>query len=179
MLLASNNPQMTGNIVSASSEQTTKESLGKAIGRLASGVFIVTLQQDAEKHGVMATWVNQAAFEPPTITAAFNKERHFLNFLDKDVKFTVNVLSNKNMDIFKAFARPGKENDDRFDGLELLPNTNAGPVFAKVVAYLDCQVRQIIDAGDHMLTLATVIGGDVIHPDLEPMTHVRKNGFQY
>lgn len=176
MLLASSNTQMTGNIVS---DPSIKENLGQAIGRLASGVFIVTLQQSADKHGVMATWVNQAAFEPPSITAAFNKERHFLQFLDKDVVFTVNVLSNKNMDIFKAFARPGKENDDRFDGLELLPGTSAGPVFANVVAYLNCQVRQLVDAGDHMLSLATVIGGDVIHPDLEPMTHVRKNGFQY
>jgi flavin reductase (DIM6/NTAB) family NADH-FMN oxidoreductase RutF len=45
-------------------------------------------------------------------------------------------------------------------------------------AYLDCRVRTMLDAGDHMLILAEVLAGAVGQPG-EPMTYTRRSGFTY
>lgn len=155
-----------------------REDIGRALGRIANGVFVVTTEKDGERHGMLASWVSQAAFEPPAVTVAFNKSRPMLEGL-RGQAIAINVLSAKNNDIFKAFARPNKAvHDDRFEGLELAPN-DGPPVFANAVAILNCTVTELMDAGDHVIALAQVRSARMINADAEPMVHLRKNGFQY
>src|ERR1051326_1591784 len=98
-------------------QQTDRESIGKAIGRIESGVFVVTMEKDGLRQGLMASWVCQAAFEPPIISVAVKKDRPILELLEPGSRFTVNFLSKQNMDIFKNFAKPYTEGLDRFEGL--------------------------------------------------------------
>ena len=154
-----------------------KEKIGPAIGRLASGVYIVTVDDAGKKDGMLATWVSQAGFEPPSLVVSINKQRDILKAMTIGARLTVNVLSNRNMDIFKAFAKPN--NPEKFDGLELKENTMAGPVFAQAVSYIDLQVTSISEAGDHVLVLGEVVDGELLNGQDEPMTHLRKDGFKY
>lgn len=158
--------------------EKSREGVGKAIGRIASGVFILTTVDKGERDGIMASWVNQAAFEPPMVSVAIKKERHVLEFIKTNSTFTLNVLSKKNMDVYKNFVKPYTEGMDRFEGLEVKADTQAGPVIASSVAYLDCKMRSMVEAGDHMIVLAEVISGELLNED-EPMVHLRSNGFQY
>ena len=158
---------------------TAKESLGKALGRISNGVYIVTLTHENEKEGMMATWVAQAAFNPPMLTLAVNRERHILRSLKQGTPFVLNALSKKNMDIFKAFAKPMQPGEDRFASLKLSENKAGGPVFADALSYLDCTIKEQLDAGDHIVVLAEILGGELLNEGDEPMIHTRKNGFQY
>jgi flavin reductase (DIM6/NTAB) family NADH-FMN oxidoreductase RutF len=87
-----------------SSAAPSKEKIGPAIGRLASGVYIVTVDVAGKKDGMLATWITQAGFEPPSLVVSVNKQRDILRAMNVGDRFTINVLSNRNMDIFKAFA---------------------------------------------------------------------------
>lgn len=156
------------------------EVLGQALGRIASGVYIVTIKENNEDQGLLATWICQGAFSPPTIVLAVNKERPILPLLQPGKTFTVNVISKKNMDIFKAFAKPAQSASERFSGLKLLDGRSpAAVVFSEAVAYLDCKVSTSMDAGDHTIIGAEVTGGALLNGEDEPMIHLRKNGFQY
>ena len=159
-------------------EQANKEALGQAIGRLSSGVYIMTLQANGENHGMLATWIIQAAFEPPMLTVAVQRKRDILPFMQTGTKICVNALSKKNMDIFKAFAKPFQEGLDRFDGLKVLDRETSAPVFAEALSYLDCTVKSQMDAEDHVVFLCEISGGEFLNNE-EPMLHTRKNGFQY
>jgi flavin reductase (DIM6/NTAB) family NADH-FMN oxidoreductase RutF len=163
-----------------SSVQEVKDNIGKALGRIPSGVYIVTLSADGQRQGMMATWVAQAAFNPPTVTLAVNKERPLLANIVPDARLTLNVLSGKNMDIFKKFAGPAAEGVDRFDGLALEETSQApGPVFSEAVSFLDCKVSKVVEAGDHVIVIAEVVGGRLLNDEPQPMVHMRKNGFGY
>lgn len=159
-------------------DSANKEILGKAIGKLSSGVYIVTLGQGKDAQGMLATWIIQVAFQPPMLSMAIQKERDILKLLVGGARFCVNTLSKKNMDVFKAFARPYKEGEDRFADLKLEENIASAPVFAEAIAYLECVVKDLIEAGDHVLVLSEITGGRQLNED-EPMLHTRKNGFQY
>ncbi len=165
-------------MTSIKTEMCTKESIAPALGKLSSGVYIATLEYQKEKHGMLATWIAQAAFEPPMLTISVQTQRDLLRFLSNGTAFSVNALGKKNMDIFKAFAKPLKEGEDRFADLELLKLPTSGPVFAQAISYLDCVVKGQIQAGDHVVILAEVLAGKLLNED-EPMLHTRKNGFQY
>ena len=164
-----------------SSAAPSKEKIGPAIGRLASGVYIVTVDVAGKKDGMLATWITQAGFEPPSLVVSVNKQRDILKAMNVGDRFTINVLSNRNMDIFKAFAKP--HNDEKFAGLALKDSpegsSNAGPVFAEAVSYLDLKVQSVTEVGDHVLVVGEVIDGELLNGQDEPMTHLRKDGFKY
>lgn len=156
-----------------------KEELGKALGRIASGVYVVTIDSESGPHGMLATFVAQVAFEPPILTIAIAAQRPILNDLEGQV-VTVNVLSKDNVDIFKAFARPSKTpQDDRFEGLNLIENPDGAIAFANVVSIVNCEIRQLVPAGDHVVAFAEATSGQIINGEAEPMIHLRRNGFQY
>ncbi len=159
--------------------QEKMDSLGKALGRIASGVYIVTLQHEGLRQGVLITWISQASFEPPTLTIAFNKERPILSSIEKGKVLAINILSSRNMDVFKSFARHAQPDEDRFTGLAVELSANGCPVFSGAVAYLECRVESMVDCGDHFVCLAEVLNGSLLDVDLEPMVHIRKSGFQY
>lgn len=163
-----------------SNNQTlSKEQLGRSLGRLASGVYVVTCNQQDEPEGMLTTWIAQAAFEPPFISIAIKEGRPILDCLKEGSNFAVNTLSKTNMEIFKQFAKPHLSSAERFAGLDLLPKDGFGPVFSNALSYLFCTVKTIIKTGDHNLVLALVVAGQVLQEGAEPMVHLRANGFQY
>jgi flavin reductase (DIM6/NTAB) family NADH-FMN oxidoreductase RutF len=156
-----------------------KEELGRALGRIASGVYVVTVDSETGPHGMLATFVAQVAFEPPVVTVAIAAQRPILNELEGKT-ITVNVLSKNNMDIFKAFARPSKDPvDDRFEGLKTIENPEGSVAFADVVSVFNCEVKQLVPTGDHVLALCEAVSGRGVNIESEPMIHLRKNGFTY
>ncbi|HTL28205.1 MAG TPA: flavin reductase, partial [Tepidisphaeraceae bacterium] len=52
-----------------------KHSIGKALGRVPSGVFILTARHSDQASAMMASWVQQASFHPPTVSIALAKDR--------------------------------------------------------------------------------------------------------
>jgi len=163
-----------------SNNQTlVKEQIGRSLGRLASGVYVITCQHENEPDGMLTTWIAQAAFEPPFITIAIKDGRPILDCVKEGTNLAVNVLSKNNTDIFKQFAKPHLSAADRFAGLELMPDLQFAPVFSKALSYLFGTVRKIVKAGDHNIVLAEVVGGAMLHETAEPMVHFRPSGFQY
>jgi flavin reductase (DIM6/NTAB) family NADH-FMN oxidoreductase RutF len=154
-----------------------KAKIGPALGRVASGVHVVTVGRNDKKDGMMASWVSQAGFEPPSLVVAVHKDRPILKSLEVGHTFIVNVLSKRNSDIFKAFARP--HNESKFEGMALLDQVEEGPVFKDAVSYMVAKVKSITDASDHVLVLGEIVDGALLNGDDEPMVHLRKNGFQY
>lgn len=155
------------------------KNLGKAIGRIATGVYVVTLDHNGIRDGMLATWLIQQAFTPPLITVAINKERQILEAFAEGKVFAVNVLAKTNNDIFKAFVKPYQEGMNRFEGLALLDGVQDVAVFKDCVAYFKCRVTKQVDAGDHITIFGEALDGDMVNPDAEPMVHLRNNGFQY
>jgi len=121
--------------MTAATTEETRENIGRAIGRIASGVYIVTVKHDGVPDGMLTTWIAQAGFEPPMLSLAVKNDRPILQNLKKGTPFVVNVLSKKNMDIFKNFAKPHTEGLNRFEGLEV--DTEKAPAEIDVCSAID------------------------------------------
>ncbi len=154
---------------------TAKESIGRALGRISSGLYIVTMGTGEQKQGMLASWVMQAGFEPPVVTIAFQNDRDMLAKLESVGKVVINVLSDGNSNLMGRF---GRYKPDQFEGLDIMEDDH-GVILKDTVAYLCCRITQKWEAGDHTIVLATVEEGDMLNPDLQPWSHLRKNGFVY
>jgi flavin reductase (DIM6/NTAB) family NADH-FMN oxidoreductase RutF len=153
-------------------------SFSGALGKLSSGVYVVTVGSGSNKQGMLATWIIQAAFTPPMLCLSIQSQRAILSQLEIGERFSVNTLAKKNKNIFQAFARAQQSAQDRFADLKLAEKSSAGPVFAEALSYLDCIVKTQLAAGDHTILVAEITGGELLKTD-DPMLHTRTNGFWY
>ena len=126
---------------------------------------------------MLASWVQQAGFDPPTISAAVKKGRPIQRFIDESGAFVLNLLGEDPSAMFKNFGKGFSPEEDAFAGLEVR-EVDGGVVIAGQLAWLSAMVRGRCDAGDHWLYIARVVdaGIDDIDP---PYIHLRKTGLSY
>jgi flavin reductase (DIM6/NTAB) family NADH-FMN oxidoreductase RutF len=156
-----------------------KQSIGKALGRIPSGVFILTATQGDQSAAMMVSWVQQASFSPPAIAFAIAKDRPVRKLLDAGAAVTISVLGKGDHALMKKYARATPEGEDPFAGVATA-RTPAGAVFlTDSAAWLECRLITTTDfAADHDLFIAQVTDGALLKED-PPFTHVRGNGFHY
>jgi 3-hydroxy-9,10-secoandrosta-1,3,5(10)-triene-9,17-dione monooxygenase reductase component len=156
-----------------------RQSIGKALGRIPSGVFVLTARRGEQATAMLASWVQQASFEPPTIVFAVGKDRAVRLMLTADARVAVSVLGKGDHVLMKRYARGVAEGEDPFSGVETGTTPAGATYLAGAAAWLECRVMRELDFdSDHVLYVAEVTGGAVLKEDA-PFTHVRGNGFHY
>jgi flavin reductase (DIM6/NTAB) family NADH-FMN oxidoreductase RutF len=156
-------------------QNSLKEAIGAAIGRIPSGVYIVTAKRGEQKIGMMGSWVAQTGFEPPCVSVAVHPEREIYQAIEASGRFSINVLSNENMNLMKAFSRYSPE---QFDGIDF-SETEHGIVLNECVAVMHCRLKGKFEGADHHLIIGEVVDGAYMNHELSPMVHLRKSGFNY
>jgi flavin reductase (DIM6/NTAB) family NADH-FMN oxidoreductase RutF len=154
--------------------------LGQALGRIPSGLYILTVRHDGRATGMLASWVQQAGFDPPMLTVAIHRDRYVGDWVEASGRFALSQLATGSKALIRHFGRGFPPEADAFDGLDLLPEeARGGPVLAAALGYLDVEVAGQIPGGDHRIFLGRVVDGSVLESDADPFLHVRANGFHY
>lgn len=154
-----------------------RERIGPALGKLTSGIYIATATHDSKRIGMLASFIEQAALEPPMLSMAVGRGRAILAALDGTGIFGVHILGKENHGLVRSFVKV--QESDPFENHTLLDNEHGVPQFAEAMAFLVCKVVNKMEAGDHWLYLAEVIDGALQHEHEQPMFRVRRNGFDY
>ena len=153
------------------------EQIGQALGRIASGAFIATATHEGSSTGMLASWVQQAGFEPPMLSMAVKKGRAIERTIDASGRFLLNIVPENDTAVFKHFAKSPEPGHDPFAGLEIT-QTESGLVLAECLGHVECQVVAKHETGDHNLYVAEVIGGSA-DVSAKPYIHLRKTGYSY
>jgi flavin reductase (DIM6/NTAB) family NADH-FMN oxidoreductase RutF len=161
-------------------EHTTdpSEALAAALGRIPSGLFVLTVRSGGSETGMLASWVQQCSFTPPQVSVAVNKSRGVLEWLTEGVPIVLNVIPEGGKTLVSHFGKGFDAGESAFDGLDVQRDGETPPVLLASHAYLVCRIISRVDAGDHELVIARVTAGAVLH-DGKPTVHVRKNGLRY
>ncbi len=148
------------------------------LGRIPSGVFVLTARSGADETGMLASWVQQAGFEPPMVSVAVKLGRYVGDWLEQGGEFVLNLLPEKSP-LMKHFGRGFEPGEPAFTGIGTdRPSESAPPVLTDALGYLLCRGSKAIDSGDHRIYLAEVIGGAALRDD-RPAVHIRKSGLHY
>src|SRR5262249_23645303 len=136
--------------------------LATALGRVPSGIFVLTLRRDQVETGMLVSWVQQCSFRPPQISIAVQRERPIAPLLSPGSAFTLNVLDATQTDMIGHFGRGFDLNQPAFAGLDVLRGESNGPILNEALAFLTCEVAGSCSAGDHDLFIGKVVAGRVL-----------------
>jgi flavin reductase (DIM6/NTAB) family NADH-FMN oxidoreductase RutF len=155
-----------------------QKQLACALGRVASGLFIVTARCEAAETGMLASWVQQCSFEPPLLSVAIQRGREIASWLADGSWLTLNILDDTQTDMIGHFGRGFRPGEAAFEGLDVQRGESGGPILDEALAYLECRVVNRMATGDHDLFIAECVRGRLLSEG-HPMVHVRKSGLHY
>jgi len=152
--------------------------MAAAVGRVPSGIYVLTIQHEQYETGMLASFVQQCSFQPLQVSVAIKREREISRWLTEGAAFTLNVLEAGQTDMVVQFGKGFSLDQPAFAGIEVERPEGGAPVLTEALAYLQCRVVSRFPAGDHDLLVAKVVGGKVLDEG-QPMVHVRKSGLHY
>jgi flavin reductase (DIM6/NTAB) family NADH-FMN oxidoreductase RutF len=128
---------------------------------------------------MLSSWVMQAGFDPPMISAAIKLGRPVCDWITEGQPFVLNVVDASQTKLMKHFAKGFDPGEPAFEGLALTHCARGVPILKDALGHLECEPLRHIDTGDHRIFLAKVVRGRLAHADAQPMVHIRKSGAKY
>lgn len=155
-----------------------KENIGRALGKIPSGVGVLTAQSNGSESAMLASWFQQAAFDPPMISVAVNNSRPIASLIKDSKSFCLSVFHTNQKELFAHFAKGFEPGANPFDGINVARKTTQCAILQDAMVYLDCELVSVTEAGDHSLYLGRVVDAGILD-DGNSMVHMRKDGFRY
>ncbi|MDZ7705309.1 MAG: flavin reductase family protein [Trueperaceae bacterium] len=121
------------------------------LGRFATGVTVVTMQQGDEVFGITVSAFMSVSLEPPLVLVSIDKKARAHPTLLEAERYGVSILSASQQALSNHFA--GME----VDGLEPpYQHIDGFPLLEGAVGHLVCRVVDRHEAGDHTLFIGQV-----------------------
>jgi len=159
------------------SDQRPDDAVARALAKIPSGTSVATATHDGKSTGMLASWIQQVAFEPPMLCLAVKKGRPIESLIDQGGTFVLNLIGQEQTGIFQHFSRAIAPSESAFGPLAV-EYRQAGPVLTECIGHLACRVTAKHEAGDHFVYLAEVTAGTA-EADAKPHIHVRNTGRSY
>ncbi len=138
------------------------DELREAMRLFASGVTIVTAEQDGVQYGITVSSFASVSLEPPTVMVCIYNQSSIAGTIIESEHFAVHILGEEQEILSNLFASsiPGEE---KYEGLVISQGTSGAPLLDDALAVLDCVLTQTLAVGTH-----TVMFGRVVHAVTRP-----------
>lgn len=127
------------------------------LGRFASGVTIVTASTGDGPVGFTCQSFTALSLDPPMVALVPSKQSTSWPRIAAAGSFCVNILCEDQEELGRAFAVSGAKRADKFSGYPWHRGPSGAPVLDGVLAWVDCELAMVHDAGDHEIVLGRVI----------------------
>jgi 3-hydroxy-9,10-secoandrosta-1,3,5(10)-triene-9,17-dione monooxygenase reductase component len=131
-----------------------------ALGRLATGVALVTAALDDQPAGLIVNSLTSVSLEPRLISFCPSRTSHTWSRIRQTEHFGVNVLGRQHERFAVRATPPGA---DRFAGLDWKLGHDGVPLITDALASFECAIVAEHPAGDHW-----IIVGQIIHMHISP-----------
>ncbi len=149
-----------------------------ALRKLPYGLFIIGTV-DGDKVGAFtAAWIAQCSFEPPLVMLAVRKGSAGLAMIQASRRFSMNVLAADQSEIAAHFTQQRPQSGNKLGVYAYRAGERTGaPILEEAPAFAECQVKQVVPAGDHEVAIAEVIAVSV-RRDAKPLL-LQDTAFEY
>ena len=132
------------------------------LGHYPTGVCVVTaIEPSGAPVGMAVGSFTSVSLDPPLVAFLPDKASATWQRIAGAGRFCVNVLASDQEQICRQFAARGI---DKFAGVSHRLSANGSPVLDGVLAWIDCTLHAVHEAGDHFIVLGEVIELDIARP---------------
>jgi flavin reductase (DIM6/NTAB) family NADH-FMN oxidoreductase RutF len=141
--------------------------LRSVLGHFPSGVVVVTGMTEAGCVGLTVQSFTALSMEPPLVLLSIARTSKSWPAIKAAGLIGINILGESHADLALAFARSG---GSKFDSCNWRPGRATGsPVIADAIAWIEAEIWQLYDGGDHEIVAARIVDLGATEGDCPPL----------
>jgi 3-hydroxy-9,10-secoandrosta-1,3,5(10)-triene-9,17-dione monooxygenase reductase component len=141
----------------------------KIMGSYPTGVCAITTRDAAGLPlGMIVGSFSSVSLDPMLVGFFAARSSSTWPKIEATGRFCVNVLADTQGDLCRAMA---SKSPDRFAEIAHGDTPGGAPLLDGAIAWIDCELHDVADAGDHVLVLGAVEALDIHHPGTPLLFH--------
>jgi flavin reductase (DIM6/NTAB) family NADH-FMN oxidoreductase RutF/DNA-binding IclR family transcriptional regulator len=126
----------------------------RVLGHFPTGVAVITgIDPDGKPGGLAIGSFSSVSLDPPLVAFMPDKNSSTWPKIRESGHFCVNILGSDQEEICRTFAVSG---GDKFAALSWKPAASGSPILDGVLAWIDCDLDVVHEAGDHYIVIGRV-----------------------
>jgi flavin reductase (DIM6/NTAB) family NADH-FMN oxidoreductase RutF len=132
----------------------------QVLGHFPTGVTVITAAPDGTPVGMAVGSFASVSLDPPLVAFFAGQGSSSWPRIQTAGSFCVNILADDQEAVSRRFA---SKEEDKFAGLGWSPAGSGSPLLEGVLAWIDCDIESVTDAGDHVCVMGRVRELEVAH----------------
>ena len=123
------------------------------------GLYVVGSRAGERRNGMTLNWVTQLSFDPKLLGVAVESGALTARLIAEGGVFTLNIVDREDRAIVRKFTKPVELDEEAgtMNGFAFHDGRTGAPVLDQAVAYAECEVRQQVPTGSHILFIGEVV----------------------
>lgn len=165
-------PSQTDHGISGTVRAIDERHFRSVLGQYPTGVVLVTsISRAGEALGMTVGSFTSVSIDPPLIAFMPSRESESWKSLRASGdRFCINVLGAAQENVCRAIAT---RKTNKFHDIPWHASTQGMPIVEGAVAYIDCTVDDVYDAGDHHIVVGRVLDLDATEESAYPLLFFR------
>ncbi len=155
----------------------------RVLWKMPSGLYVVGATDKAQRrNGMTLNWATQLSFDPKWLGVSIEREAFTHELISAAGVFALCLIDREDRAIVRKFTKPVDVDLDArtLNGFEYFdgPATTA-PVLTQSVAYVECEVRQTVDIGNHTLFCGEVVNAAFLKDEATDVLRMEDTRMNY
>jgi flavin reductase (DIM6/NTAB) family NADH-FMN oxidoreductase RutF len=131
----------------------------RVLWSLPYGLYVVGSRAGERRNGMTINFVSQVSMNPKLVGIGVEAEAVTHELITEGGVFALNTISREDRAIVRKFTKPVEVDAEAstLNGFPFHDGLTGAPILDQAVAYVDCEVRQALDLGDHTLFIGEVV----------------------
>jgi flavin reductase (DIM6/NTAB) family NADH-FMN oxidoreductase RutF len=132
----------------------------RLLWKMPSGLYVVgSTDGGARRNAMTLNWATQVSFDPKWLAIGVEQTAFTHELITSSGVFSVCLIDREDRAIVRRFTKPVEVDlaARTLNGFPYLDGVTGAPILAQSVAYLDCEVRESVVAGNHTLFVGEIV----------------------
>ncbi len=133
----------------------------KILQQIPYGLYVIGVKDGDSHHAFTGSWLSQCSMKPPRLMLGLRHGTNSLDMIRHGKVFSVNWMSKDDKKVLEQFFKATPANGNRFGELTYQTKKTGAPVLDKALSFVECEVADIHEAGDHSIVVGEVVNAEL------------------
>jgi flavin reductase (DIM6/NTAB) family NADH-FMN oxidoreductase RutF len=153
----------------------------RVLWKMPSGLYVVGSRGPETRNLMTANWVTQLSFDPKWVGVGIENAALTHELIVQGASFSVCFIDREDRAIVRKFTKPVEfdETAQTLSGFPFIERVTGAPILAQSVAFLDCELREQVSAGNHTFFVGEVVDCGFLRGEQTPVLGMEDTRMNY
>jgi flavin reductase (DIM6/NTAB) family NADH-FMN oxidoreductase RutF len=154
----------------------------RVLWKMPTGLYVLGSTDKAERrNGMTINWVTQLSFAPKWVGVSVEQSAVTHELIEAGGCFSISFVDREDRAIVRKFTKPVEADLEALtlNGFPYVERVTGAPVLAQAVAFVDCEVRERLSAGDHTFFAGEVVDAGFREDEETPVLRMEDTKMNY